>query len=197
MSSEASTDATCANSCWTASGAGGKIEGNRIDGETILSEALTPQTARFQLRPYLPPLGHFCNLSFFSLLTYTLSMAPPTDKRMIHSTLTPSFTFDKELNEQSNADGVFVYGDKISPNEPIHFRRNFAIPEDFQHKTFLDYWSDIYSHPDQIESLPLKRNFFLSYLWNIYRVNALFKKAFENLPRVDESKNDDPQRRTA
>lgn len=124
-------------------------------------------------------------------------MAPATDKRMIHSKLAHSFTFDKGLNEQSNTSGIIVCGNEIPLNEPIRFRRNFAVPEDFEHKTFFDYWSDIYSPPDQIELLPLKRNIFLSYLWNIYRVNAFIKKAFKNLPRVDEPKNDDPQRRTA
>ncbi len=124
-------------------------------------------------------------------------MAPVTNKRTIHSKSAHSFTFDKELNEQSNTAGIFVYGNEIPLNEPIRFRRNFAIPEDFEHKTFFDYWSDIYSPPDQIELLPLKRNIFLSYLWNIYRVNNFIKKAFKNLPRVDELKNDDSQRRPA
>ena len=123
---------TCANSCWTASGVVREIEWPDNPGEGTDHHTRPATSAQALPRT----LGYDCNLSFFSLFAYTPNMAPATDKRMIHSKLAHSFTFDKELNEQSNTGRIFVYGSEIPLNEPIRFRRNFAIPKGCREKEF-------------------------------------------------------------
>ncbi len=116
------------------------------------------------------------------------------DKMTIHHESTPFFTFDNGLNAQMGSTGIFIRPNEHPLNPPLRFIRNFVVPEDFEQKTFLDYLDDVYTSPDQIELLPIKRNPLLSYLWTLHRVNRVIKQVFSSLPRIDELKNDEPRR---
>lgn len=117
-----------------------------------------------------------------------------TDKMAVHHESSPFFTFENGLNTDVRPNGIFVRTNDNPLDPPLRFVRNFVVSEDFEQKTFLDYLDDIYTPPDQIELLPIKRNPLLSYLWIMHRVNNLIKRTFGGLPRIDELKNDEPRR---
>ncbi|MCY3956557.1 MAG: hypothetical protein OXF47_11275 [Nitrospira sp.] len=103
-------------------------------------------------------------------------MDPLTEEKTIHKELPDSFVFDEELNELAEPDqGIIIHGDTIS------FIRNFAVPEDLSSRTFFDHLADMYTPPDQLEILPLKRELLPSHVWNIACLNQYFKKAMTSL----------------
>ena len=117
-----------------------------------------------------------------------------TDKIAIRDETPAFFTFDEGLNTKVRPTGIFVRTNENPLNPPLRFIRNFVVPEDFEQKIFLDYLDDVYTSPDQIELLPIKRNPLLAYLWTIHRVNRVIKRVFSGLPRIDELKNDEPRK---
>ena len=103
-------------------------------------------------------------------------MDPLAEEKTIRKELPDSFVFDEELHELAEPDqGVIIHGDTIS------FIRNFAVPEDLSGRTFFDHLADMYTPPDQLEILPLKRELLSSHVWNIACLNQYFKKAMTRL----------------
>jgi hypothetical protein len=108
-------------------------------------------------------------------------MDPLDEEKMIRKELPDSFVFDEELNELAESDqGVIVQDDSV------FFIRNFVVPEDLSGRTFFDHLADIYTPPDQLEILPLKRELLPSHVWNIACLNQYFKKAMMRLDLLGE-----------
>ena len=116
-----------------------------------------------------------------STLVKGKSMNPLTEENNIYDTTSDSFEFNQELTKTLESDpGIFLH------DNTVYFVRTFAISRDVANRSFFDHLVDIYTPPDQLKILPLKRNFLLSHVWNVACLNKYFKKAMTQLDLFDK-----------